>query len=135
MDQKEIEARAKAILYELGFSPDHKGFKLIVTAVRLIVEDPDTYEHKFATILYRKLAEIYGITFAAAENFIRKAIESSFDKAFYSNYELAKAAYTRVFGNTCDLVERPTNKLFVSTITDRVLDEYEPEGVWKPWMK
>lgn len=81
----DLEKRIKVRLMERNVSPKLKGFEYLVTAIRLMYEDP-TYFVKFTSRLYPDMAENFDTTPEAVERSMRYALRTAGLGTYVSAY-------------------------------------------------
>lgn len=74
-----LEESVTDFLWEIGCSPNLKGFKDIRTALILLIENERKYDRGFTTFLYPDIAKKYGTTWTRVERNIRHGITKMFD--------------------------------------------------------
>lgn len=118
--KKSIRFVTEDILTEFGVSTKLSGYRYIVTAVELMIEDSLYYSKYITKGLYPKIAEIHSNSSPnRVERCIRHAIESTMEKG---NYE----AVYKLLGNTVHFIRgKPTNTEFICRIAQLVRREVE----------
>ena len=105
-----IEDTTEDLLDELGVPHHLLGRDYIVTAISLILEDPENL-HQITYMLYPAIADKYNSTATRVERAIRHAVESAWLRG---NYGILK----ELFGNTVDRDKgKPTNCQFLAACT------------------
>lgn len=107
----DVENIIRNLLTELGTPAHIKGHRYVITALRLVVEDP---RHLDAVTrrLYPRIAEIHGTIKTRVERAIRHAIEVTWDRGDLSVLD-------RYFGNTVSRNKgKPTNAEFLAQMAN-----------------
>lgn len=123
MGGAEIENRLYDTLIELGIARHLDGFKYIMEAVLLVLEDIN-YQNNFSKCLYPVVARRYNTTASCVERSIRHAVESACS-------HIRLAVLQREFGNTIDSDRgKPTNSEFIARVADKMRNggAYIPRG-------
>jgi two-component system response regulator (stage 0 sporulation protein A) len=105
----DLEKLIREFLTELG-TPDHvKGHRFLVTALLMVVENPDCLD-SITKGVYRGVAAIHNTTQSRVERAIRHAVEVTWDRADWS-------VLNRYFGNTVSREKgKPTNGEFLARL-------------------
>lgn len=108
-----IEPIIRELLTELGTPAHIKGHRYIITALRLIVEDPDNID-AITKKLYPGIAAEQDTTKSRVERAVRHAIEVTWDRGDLS-------VLARYFGNTVSLNKgKPTNAEFLAQLANTI---------------
>lgn len=91
------------VFYKLGISAKYKGYKYLVDAVEICLEN-DRSTAEITRFIYSKLAEKYQTRICCIERNIRTAIKSCWE---YGNRERLAMLY---------ITEMPTNSYFISSV-------------------
>lgn len=111
-----MNTKTAHILKKLGVPPHIKGYKYIIAAVDLILED-EKHLYGVTKTLYPAIARKFETTSSRVERAIRHAVETAFDTMPLSLVE-------DVFGNTINPARcKPTNSHFLATMLELVRDE------------
>lgn len=106
------ERNISDILYNLGFSPSHRGYHYIKCSVSLIVNVNNDYLFNLTKMLYPQIAQEFKTTPANVERSIRYAINAALSKTFSrSDQTVFIDIYTF---NNCKL----TNSQFLAALVD-----------------
>lgn len=108
-----IEIVISKHLIELGVSPNLKGYKYIITAVKEVLND-ETVLDGVTKILYPTIAKIHNSTSQRVEKAIRHAIEVAWSKNQNSKLK-DEFEYTIAVGKT-----RPTNSEFIAMFSQYI---------------
>lgn len=112
-------------LKNCGVSPANLGYKYILRAIELSIEDETILDH-VTKRLYPEIARTYSTTASRVERAIRHSIETAFDIP-----EACEVIY-KYFGNTVSSdCAKTTNSAFLATISEVVnleLMELEDSG-------
>lgn len=73
------EHELKKLLIHMGITPNYKGYGYIISAMRIIFEEPDCLQH-VTKELYPEIAKSYQTDWRAVERSIRIALLRSWDK-------------------------------------------------------
>lgn len=98
----------------LGFSPDHSGYRYIISGLNMVFED-ETLLLGITCMLYPAIAQKYGVAPSCVERSIRFAIQSAWKKGDPQQWK-------RYFGYNC---QRPGNARFIATMYDLLSDDIE----------
>jgi len=98
------------ILLSLGISTKHNGFAYLRESILLMAKDPSLSVTK---VLYPEIAHIFGTQKGNVERSIRNALDCAWER---SDREL----WNRYFP---DALQRPSNAVFLSRITEELLLE------------
>jgi len=108
-----FDAEITDALLSCGVMPNLRGYRLLRSAVKLVIEDRDTL-HGITKILYPDLAKLHNTSAKSVERSIRNAI----DAAWRSCDTSKRRAH---FGKYAPLLEtKPTNSAFISLLADFV---------------
>ena len=100
-------------LLSCGVMPNLRGYRLLRSAVRLVIEDRDNL-HGITKILYPDLAKLHNTSAKSVERSMRNAIDSAWRSCDISK----RRAH---FGKYAQLLEaKPTNSAFISLLADFV---------------
>ena len=114
----DIEDVISKVILELGVASHLNGYKYLITAIRLVMED----QHNIKCItkrLYPNVAKEHQTTVSRAERAIRHAIEYAYD--CYKAPEL----FYKIFGNSISRNKgKATNSQFIAGISDYLLRNY-----------
>lgn len=114
----DIERMVQEILVELGTPAHIKGYRHIVTGLRMVVNNPDLID-TITKKLYPQIAAVHKTTPSRVERAIRHAVEVTWDRG---DLEILM----KYFGNTISITKgKPTNSEFlamVSTVIRRKLN-------------
>ena len=105
------------ILKQMGLRQDLLGYKYIIYAVSLVLDDPAKMDH-ITKEIYPEIAKKFNTTCQRAERAIRHAVESIFDVI---PYEMMEA----IFGNTVNADKgKVTNAHFIAAMVEcmRLID-------------
>lgn len=118
LENEDIENIISRLLHELGVPSHIKGYKYLITAIRLAMEDQDNIE--FVTKkLYPNVAKKHKTTSMRVERAIRRAIEVT-----YKNYLCSEVSY-KIFGNSISREKgKPINSHFIAAISEYLLRNY-----------
>lgn len=108
------------ILHELGVPAHVKGYKYLISGIKLAVRD-SYYMDQITKFLYPSIAEEYKTTPSRVERAIRHAIE-------ISNFQFSEDSEIiyKIFGNSISKEKsRPTNSQYIAAIADYVLRNFE----------
>lgn len=109
-----LKRRIENLLIHLGIPPVLKGFKYIVCAIQLCLEN-DTYLDRITSALYPDIGNKYGNTASGVERSIRHAVEVAWDRGDLDVLQ-------KMFGNTVSFNKgKPTNGEFLA----RLVMEFE----------
>mgnify|MGYP000121632985 CR=1 FL=1 len=95
---------AKELLL-LGFSPDHSGYRYIISGLDMSFDD-ETLLLGITYILYPAIAQKYDVSPSSVERSIRFAIQSAWKKGNLLQWQ-------KYFGHDC---QRPGNARFIATM-------------------
>lgn len=110
---RSYEAEITDALLSCGVMPNLRGYRLLRSAVRIVIEDRDNL-HGITKILYPDLAKLHNTSAKSVERSIRNAI----DAAWRSCDTAKRRAH---FGMYAPLLEsKPTNSEFISLLADFV---------------
>ena len=120
----------RTLLDRLGVSAKYKGYRMLLNAIEIALEN-ETAVSNITSCIYPRIAAEYGVTEANVEKNIRMAIRTFWE---YGDHEL----YDQVSGFPTE--ERPGNAAFIGAIasylirTDAVStpDEAEMQGLDPP---
>lgn len=113
------EKQISNLLERLGFSVSCKGFHYIKYALMLSVKESDDYLFNMTTLLYPKLASIFGTT---AKN-VEKAIRYSIEKAF--TYYMSISDINEIFKNAYSYDKgKPSNLQFLTALAEYIKYNY-----------
>lgn len=114
----DIEHMVQEILVELGTPAHIKGYRHIVTGLRMVVNNPDLID-AITKKLYPQIAAAHNTTPSRVERAIRHAVEVTWDRGDLETL-------MKYFGNTISITKgKPTNSEFlamVSTVIRRKLN-------------
>lgn len=109
--EQSLDKRLARYLIYLGMPVSLRGFELVISAVKLAVEQSNAGITK---VIYPKLAEQFGTYASRVERAIRHAIEATWNRGDMDVLQ-------HVFGNTIDPDRgKPTNIMFIRTIAKHV---------------
>lgn len=116
--EKTLEELIKEHLLIIGVPHHFLGYKYIISAVSLCVENPDLLHGYMTKVIYRDVAKKHNSTSSRVDRSILHAIEvvweTNGDKDILYSY----------FGNTCSRnKKRPTNSQFIACLADKVIKE------------
>lgn len=96
-------------LLDLGVPAHIKGYRYLVTALSLVIENPDIQE-AITKELYPQIAKTHNSTGSRVERAIRHAVECAWDRG---DLDVLK----RYFGNTISCCKgKPTNSEFIAQV-------------------
>lgn len=101
------------ILVELGVPNHVKGYSYLLTAIDMVIRDPDLLG-AVTKVLYCEVGKTYGTTASRTERAMRHAIEVCWDR-------IDLDTVVRYFGNTVSpLKGKPTNSEFIARVANVV---------------
>lgn len=110
MTDSNVDQLILEIITELGVPANAKGHRYLMDAIHMAVDDLSTLE-SVRERLYRAVGEMHGVTIAAVEIGMRKAIE----RAWIRGDSDTKYKY---FGNTIDARKgKPTSSEFIAMVS------------------
>lgn len=96
-------------LLNLGVPAYIKGYRYLVTALSLVIENPDIKE-AITKELYPQIAKMHNTTGSRVERAIRHAVECAWDRGDLD-------VLNRYFGNTISPIKgKPTNSEFIAQV-------------------
>lgn len=113
--EKSVKVVTENLLTEIGMPTSMRGYPYIVTAVSLILEEPEL-KSQIVKGLYPKIAEVHSIAShgSRVERCIRHAIEVTMDRGDLN-------VLLNFFGNTVSHKSgKPTNSEFICRLTQLV---------------
>ena len=114
----DIEDVISKVILELGVASHLNGYKYLITAIRLVMED----QHNIKCItkrLYPNVAKEHKTTVSRAERSIRHAITYAF------NCHVDSELYYKIFGYSIAIDKgKATNSHFISAIANYLLRNY-----------
>lgn len=114
----DIENIISKVIRELGVPPHIKGYKYLITSIKLVIEDKDNLE-SVTKVLYPNVAKQHKSTYSKVERAIRHAIHVSYNS--YRDLDL----FYDIFGNSISREKRETtNSQFIAGISDYLLRNY-----------
>ncbi len=114
---KDIEFRITEIIHELCVPAHIKGYRYLVCAIKLCVEDMEMLG-AVTKIMYPEIAKKFSTTPSRVERAIRHSIELSWQHC-------SPAKLNRIFGYTVNTKKgKPTNSEYIALIADKVRLEY-----------
>lgn len=109
-DQSLDKRLARYLIY-LGMPVSLKGFELAISAVKLMVEQPNA---PMTEVVYPKVAAQFDTAASRVERAIRHAVEVTWDRGDMDVLQ-------HVFGNTIDPIRgKPTNAMFLRTLVKHI---------------
>ncbi len=100
------------ILNSLNITSNYKGYKIIITAVEIALEDELALDNVIERI-YHRVAEINGISFVSVERNIRTAISHS--------WAVVPFKFDKVLNYKCD--KSPNASLFIRLMAEKIKSE------------
>ena len=105
-DDNNSSNKINKLLLDLGIAPNLTGFKYLVEAISIKVQNSDAN----ATDIYYQIAENHNTTFTRVERGIRHAIEKAWNNG---NHDLQ----SKLFGYSLNSAKgKPENTLFIARI-------------------
>jgi two-component system response regulator (stage 0 sporulation protein A) len=108
-----LEATIDRHLTRLGIPHNIQGYRLLRTAIRLVIEDEELID-SMVKVLYPRVAELHHTTKPRAERVIRHAVELAFMRAD------PKILYDYFGGTINPNKGKPTNSEFISMVAYRI---------------
>ena len=106
VEEKAIECQIAVMLRLIGVQPDVRGWRYIVDAVQMVVEDEELLHH-LTKELYPAIARKNGTTWQRVERCIRNAIETAWTQG-------STEAQQHYFGSIIGPEKgKPTNGAFI----------------------
>lgn len=110
---RSCEAEITDALLSCGVMPNLRGYRLLRSAVKIVIEDRDNL-HGITKILYPDLAKLHNTSAKSVERSIRNAIDAA-----WRSCDISKRRSH--FGMYAPLLEsKPTNSEFISLLADFV---------------
>ena len=114
---KDIEYRITEIIHELGVPAHIKGYRYLIHAILLCVQDMEMLG-AVTKIMYPEIAKKFATTPSRVERAIRHSIELSWQHC-------SPAKLYKIFGYTINTKKgKPTNSEYIALIADKVRLEY-----------
>lgn len=108
-----IELTAKKLIRDIGIPTSVKGYRYAVTAILLLVKEPDTADG-ITKVLYPAVAKQHDTTASRVERAIRHGVEVAWSRGDLD-------VLTKYFGNTVSSSKgKPTNSEFLTRIAEAV---------------
>lgn len=107
---RDIEKSIKKMLLNLGIFANFRGFRYIVDAVRIVLENPESI-YSVTKKVYPAVAKLHGRGTASIEHSIRTAIETAYDND-------TEGKFADFLGY---MAQKPTNSEFISCCAERIL--------------
>lgn len=107
---RDIENCIKKMLFNLGFFAHFRGFRYIVDAIKIVLENPDAIYSVTKTV-YPVIAEKHGRGLASIERSIRNAVETAYDND-------KEGRFADFLGY---MTQKPSNAEFISCCVERIL--------------
>lgn len=109
----EVERAIQELLVQLGTPAHIKGYRYIITGLRLVVNKPEIID-AITKELYPQIAEVHSTTASRVERAIRHAVEVTWDRCDLDVIQ-------HYFGNTISLTKgKPTNSEFLAMVSNIV---------------
>lgn len=114
---KDIEFRITEIIHELGVPAHIKGYRYLIQAILLCVEDMEMLG-AVTKIMYPEIAKKFATTPSRVERAIRHSIELSWQHC-------SPSKLYKIFGYTVNTKKgKPTNSEYIALIADKIRLEY-----------
>lgn len=119
-EKKRMERIIRELLIEVGVPAVIKGYRYSITAIKLIVENPE-YIDQVTKRLYSAVAKIHNSTYGRVERAIRYGIEVAWEQGDVD-------VHYRIFGNSVSGEKgKPTNSEFLARLADIVRERMEEQ--------
>ncbi len=116
--EKDMEFRITEIVHELCVPAHIKGYRYLVQAILLCVQDMEMLG-AVTKIMYPEIAKMFGTTPSRVERAIRHSIELSWQLC-------SPSKLYKIFGYTVNTKKgKPTNSEYIALIADKVRLEYK----------